>query len=78
MLSGFILINRRDAELAKVLKGMFSSICLRIRGTLCGLIWKRLTVRLPSAKIDEKKCCCCLNEKAARLSEHSPPLRLSC
>ena len=54
MLSGFILINRRDAEHAKVLKGMFSSIFLRIRGALRGLIWKRLTVRLPSAKTEKK------------------------
>ena len=37
MLSGFILINRRDAEHAKVLKGMFSSIFLRILSALCGL-----------------------------------------
>ena len=56
MLSRFILINRRDAEHAKVLKSksLFpppsTFLC-----DLCGSIWKRLTVRLSSAKIDEKK-----------------------
>ena len=54
MLSGFILINRRDAEHAKVWNVLLS-IFLRILSALCGLIGKRLTVRLPSAKIDEKK-----------------------
>ena len=50
----FLNITAKHVEHAKVLKGVFSSIFLRIRDTLCGLIGKRLTVRLPSAKIDEK------------------------
>ena len=50
----FLNITAKHAEHAKALKGIFSSIFLHIRGTLCGLIGKRLTVRLPSAKIDEK------------------------
>ena len=33
----FLNITAKLAENAKVLEGMFSSICLRIRGTLCGL-----------------------------------------
>ena len=56
MLSRFILINRRDAEHTKVLKRKSllpppsTFLC-----DLCGSIWKRLTVRLSSAKVDEKK-----------------------
>ena len=56
MLSRFILINRRDAEHAKVLK---SKSLLPPPSTflcdLCGSIWKRLTARLPSTKMYEKK-----------------------
>ena len=51
----FLTITAKHAEHAKALKGIFSSIFLRIRGTLCGLIGKRLTARLPSAKMYEKK-----------------------
>ena len=51
----FLNITAKHAEHAKALKGMFSSIFLRMRGTLCGLIGKRLTARLPSAKMYEKK-----------------------
>ena len=89
MLSRFILINRRDAEHAKVLKrksslpppstflcglcGLFLNITakhvehakvLKSKSSLpppstflcdlCGSIWKRLTVRLSSAKNEKK------------------------
>ena len=54
----FLNAPAKLAENAKVLEGIslstLLSIFLRIRGTLCGLIGKRLTARLPSAKIDEK------------------------